>query len=154
MGDYLRVTRECSLASLNPRWSAAIRAYIEKNELGDIEGTALICCETTSTKQKKGLFSSKAEVHITGALCTPKWLIWAPGKENEIPSVVSARLRDIRALDYEKSDSYKLIQDNGLSISGLLMDVPEQASIFIGLGPELAAQKFRTVLKEAIEKAS
>jgi hypothetical protein len=154
MGAYLRATRECSLASLNPKWSAAIRAYIEKNELGDLEGSSLMCCETTSTKQKQGLFGSKTEVSISAALCTPKWLVLASGKENESPSVLSARLRDIRALDYEKSDSYKLIQDSGLDISGLQTGTPEQGSIFIGLGPEPAAQKFRTVLKESIEKAN
>jgi hypothetical protein len=154
MGDYLRATRECSLASLNPKWSAAIRTYIEKNELGDLEAAVLMCCETTSTRQKKGLFSSKAEVIISAALCTPKWLVIASGKDNETPGVISARLRDIRAQDYEKSDLYKLMQDSGLSITGLLTGAPEQGSIFIGLGPEPAAQKFRTVLKEAIEKVS
>ena len=154
MGDYLRTTRECSLARLNPKWSAAMRAYIEKNELGDLEGSTLLCCETISTRQKKGLFGSKAEVIITAALCTSKWLVFASGKENEIPAVLSARLRDIRALDYEKSDLYKLMQDSGLDITGLQTDTPEQGSIFIGLGPEPAAQKFRTVLKEAIEKTN
>src|SRR6266487_5923718 len=103
MGDYLRATRECTLGSLNPILAATIRAHIERYELGDVDASALICCETTSTKQKKGLFGGKAEVILTGMILTPQWLIWASGKENEAPGVLSARLRDVRVQDYEKS---------------------------------------------------
>ncbi len=54
MGDFLRTTRESMINNLNPVLVATIRAHIEKYELGDIDSSALICCETTSTKQKKG----------------------------------------------------------------------------------------------------
>ena len=56
MSDYMHTTRECTLDSLRPELAAALRNYIEKHELGDLEPTVLICCETTSTKKKKGLF--------------------------------------------------------------------------------------------------
>ena len=152
MGDYLRATRECTLGSLNPTLAASIRAHIEKYELGDVEASALICCETTSTKQKKGLFGRKAEVFLTGMILTSQWLIWGSGKENETLGVHSARLRDVQVQDYEKSSMYKLVQDTGLNISGLRTDAVDIGSIFIGLGPEPAAQKFRAMLKEEIEK--
>jgi hypothetical protein len=153
MGEYLRVTRESTFNDLNPALVSAIRAHIEKYELGNLETSALICCETTSTKQKKGLFGGKAETILTGAILTPQWLIWAAGKENESPSVLSARLRDIQVQDYEKSEMYKLMQDTGLNISGLRTDAVDLGSTFIGLGPEPAAQKLRTLLKEALAKA-
>jgi hypothetical protein len=152
MGDYLRTTRECVLDSLHPLLAAAIRGYIEKYELGDIEAHVLMCCETTSTKKKKGMLRRKAEVTLAGIIFTPQWLIWAAGKENEAPGVLSARLHDIRVQDYEKSDMYKLIPDTGLNILGLRTgDGP--GSIFFGLGPEPAAQKFRAMLKDALDKA-
>lgn len=153
MGDYLRTTRESALNNLNPALLATIRIHIEKYKLGDIDTSALICCETTSTKQKKGLFGSKAEIILTDVILTSQWLIWATGKENESPSVLSARLRDIQVQDYEKSEMYKLMQDTGLNISGLRTDAVDLGSAFIGLGSEPAAQKFRTLLKEALAKA-
>jgi hypothetical protein len=153
MGDYLRTTRESTLNNLNPALLATIRTHIEKYELGDIDTSALICCETTSTKQKKGLFGGKAEIILTDVILTSQWLIWATGKENESPSVLSARLRDIQVQDYEKSEMYKLMQDTGLNISGLRTDAVDLGSAFIGLGSEPAAQKFRTLLKETLAKA-
>jgi hypothetical protein len=152
MGDYLRTTRECPIDSLKPVISTAIRVHIEKYELGEVEASALICCKTTSTRKKRGWFSSKTEVIITDVILTPKWMILATGKENRTPAVISARLQNIQVQDYEKSNMYKLVQDNGLSISGLYTDSSEGGSIFIGLGPEPAAQKFREILREEIGK--
>jgi hypothetical protein len=152
MGDYVRATRECALDGLRPELAAAIRKYAEKHDLGNLEADILICCETTSTKKKRGLFGGKPEVILTGMLVTSKWLIWAAGKENESPGVLAAKLRDIQAQDYEKSDFYKLIPDTGLNIDGLRV-AAGSGSAFIGLGPEPAGQKFREVLIEALQKA-
>jgi hypothetical protein len=55
--------------------------------------------------------------------------------------------------DYEKSEMYKLMQDTGLNISGLRTDAVDLGSTFIGLGPEPAAHKLRTLLKEALATA-
>jgi hypothetical protein len=152
MGDYLRVTRECTLDSMHPELAAAIRAHIERYELDDVIGPALICCETTSTKQTKRLFGSKTEVEIAGVVLAPQWLIWAGGKEGEPLGALSARLHDIRVEDYEKSHMYKMIQDTGLNVFGF-QTAEGLGSIFVGLGPEPAAQKFRDALKEAVKEA-
>jgi len=111
-----------------------------------------MCCETTSTKKKSGLFGGKAEVIVTGMVITPQWLIWASGKESEPPGVLSARLQDIRVQDYEESEMYKLMQDTGLNVFGFRTAVEGASSVFIGLGPEPAEQKFRSMLREAIAK--
>lgn len=50
----------------------------------------------------------------------------------------------------EKYEMHKLVQDTGLNISGLRTDAVNLGSVFIGLGPEPAAQKFRDILKDAI----
>ena len=153
MGDYLRFTRKCTLESMRPVLAAAIRARIEKYDLKDVDASALICCETVATKQKRGLFGRKTEVVLTGIILTPQWLIWAAGKENEVPGVLSARLRDIRVEDYETSNMYKMIQDTGLNVFGLRTGAGGLGSTFIGLGPEPVAQRFRDLLKEAIAEA-
>jgi len=153
MGDYLRTTRECKLDELEPKWVTAVLHHAETYQLGDITQAAPLCCETRSTKKKKGLFGGKPEVIVTGIVVTTQWLIWAAGKEGDAPAVASARLRDIQVQDYEKSAMYKLVQDSGLNIFGLHTDSPDPGSTFIGLGPEPAAQKLRNLLKEAVEQA-
>ena len=150
VGDYLRTTRECTLDGLNPVLVTAVRTHIEKYELNDTVASALMCCETTSTRQKKGLFGGKTEVILTGIILTPQWLIWATGKTNEVPGVLSARLSEIQVQNYEQSPMYKMVQDSGLNISGLRTSEGGTGTAFIGLGPEPAAQKFRSILKEAM----
>jgi hypothetical protein len=150
MGDYHRVTRECTRDNMRPELATAIRAHIETYELADVVATTLFCCETISTKQKKKLFGSKTEVEISGVMLTPKWLIWAGGKENERIGVLSARLEDLQVEDYEKTNMYKMIQDTGLNVFGFKI-ANQLGSVFIGLGSEPAAEKFRDMLKEAIK---
>lgn len=149
MGDYHRVTRECTLDNMIPELATAIHAHIESYELGDVLASVLICCETISTKQKKKLFGNKTEVEIGSVILTSKWLIWAGGKENEKAGVLSARLQNLRVEDYEKTKMYKMIQDTGLNVFGF-QTANGLGDVFIGLGAEPAAQKFRDMLKEAI----
>ena len=151
MGDYHRVTRECTLDSMQPVLTAAFKSYIEKYELEDVVASPLICCETISTKQQKKLFGNKTEVELAGIILTSQWLFWAGGRENEAPGVLSARLHDLRVEDYEKSSMYRMIQDTGLNVFGF-QTANDLGSIFIGLGSEPAAQKFRDMLKEEISK--
>ena len=149
MGDFLRQTRETSLNKLKLQIAAAIRSHVAQYHLGDIETTTLMCCETISTKQKKGLFG-KAMVIETAVLLTPHWLIWATAKGNQTPFVLSAKLSNIQIQDYETSKTQKLIPDSGLIISGLRTDAVDLGSIFIGFGSEPAAQKFRRLLMEQL----
>jgi len=152
MGYYHRKTRECTLNSMHPELAAAIRAHVESYEREDVVASAMFCCETISTIQKKKLFGKKTETEIAGVILTPKWLIWAGGKENEKVGVLSARLQDLRVEDYEKTKMYEMIQDTGLNVFGFKI-AHDLGSVFIGLGPEPAGQKFREMLKEAIGKA-
>ena len=153
MSEYVRTTRECTLDELRPELAAAIRDQINAYKLDTIETAALICIETTSTKQKKGLFGSAELIHA-GVLLTPKWLIWAAGKQAEKPAVISARLHDIVVQDYENSAMVKIMPDTGVNITGRYTDVTQQGMSFIGLGPEPAAQKFRQALHEAVQKVT
>ncbi|HUM69231.1 MAG TPA: hypothetical protein PLK31_10340 [Chloroflexota bacterium] len=134
MSDYLRTTRESTVEARHPVLAAGIRAHIEKYELGYVAASALACCETTATRQKKGLFGRKTEVVLTAVLVTPTWLIWAAGKENEPPGVLSARLCDIQVQDYEKTPFYQRIPDSGLNITGLYTGAASPGSSLIGLG--------------------
>lgn len=153
MSEYIRTTRECALDELRPELAAAIRAQIAQYELDTLESAALMCIESTATRKKKGLFGGGEVIH-TGVLLTPKWLVWAAGKQGEKPAALSARLQDIIVKEYEKTAMYAIAPDEGINITGRYTDVTQQGMSFIGLGPEPAAQKFRQVLQEAVQKVS
>lgn len=160
MGDYVRTTRECTLADMQPALAAAIRDHLAKYNLEALENSVLYGCETRSTAKKKGLFRRQVEVILSGVLLTPRWLLLAtgkegeaPGKEGEAPGVLSARLEALRVQDYEQSSMYKLVADTGVNIFGVTTGTSEPGSVFIGLGPEPAAQRLRQLLKEAVTGA-
>ena len=154
MGEYQRTTRACTIESMTARLYTDLRQYIEKNELEIDPTTILSCIETTSTKIKKGFLGGKSDVIQAGVLLTPKRLLVIAGKEDGKLGVLDAPLREIQATDYEKYDFYKLIPDNGVTISGLRTGDAGTGSVFIGLGPEDSAEQFRSQLKEAIAKAN
>ncbi len=153
MSEYQRSTRECTLDTMNPALATAVRQHIETHQLGTVLTNALFCGETTSTRQKKGLFGRKSETIHTGFLLAPPWLIWATAKEGETAAVLAARLRDIQVQDYQRSEMYKLMPDSGLNITGLRQSDEGVGTAFIGLGPEPAGQMFRERLRQAVDQA-
>ena len=152
MKAYTRSTSECAYSDLRPELVAAIREHFEKYKLEDIESSLLICCETTSTIQKAGLFTSDPKTTITGMLVTNQLLIWTNEKKRE-PIVRSALLRNIDAQDFENTAMYRVNPDSGMNIAGRYTDVTKQGQAFIGLGIDPAGEKFRQVLQHAIQKA-
>lgn len=152
MNAYNRSTRECSFADLHPEMGTAIHKHLEKHKLGDIESSLLICCETTSTAQKRGLFSNGSEITITGMMVTAQLLIWTNGKKREKPIVRSALLRNIEVQDFENTAMYQVNPDSGMNITGRYTDVTKQGQAFIGLGTDPAGEKFRQVLQHAIQR--
>ena len=154
MSEYQRHSRECTLETMPPALASALRSHAEKRALGDLFSQALICCETTSIREKKTLFKRQKEQTVMVVLLTPHWLIWATQLEDKQPATLSARLLDLHVQDYEQSEVFKLVPDSGLTISGLRTGETAVGSAFLGLGPEPAAQKFREKLQEALAKAS
>ena len=58
MGEYRRVTKECTLENMRPELAEAIKAHIERYEIEGVIENILIGCETISTKEKKSLMGS------------------------------------------------------------------------------------------------
>ncbi len=150
MGDYKRTTRECSLDSMRPELAAAIRAHVEKYNLGDILSGAVVCVETASEKIKKGLFGG-GETIYTAAVLTKDWLVWANSGTNVKPHALSARLNQITVQNYATSSFAKLIADTGVNVNGLKTDTPEAGTTFIGLEENAAGIKFREALMAAAQ---
>jgi len=152
MSAYTRSTHECTFTDLGPELVTAIRKHIEKYRLEDIESSLLICCKTTSTTKKMGLFTNGSETIITGMIVTKQLLIWTNGKKRDKPIVRSALLRNINAQDFENTAMYRVNPDSGMNITGRFTDVTKQGQSFIGLGSDPAGEKFRQVLQHAIQK--
>jgi hypothetical protein len=156
MGDYRRTTRERQMDQLQPEVLQALKEHIRKNELGDIESDALFCCETTNERIKgRTLFAVLAgfdadPVHYVGAVVTPRYLIWTRYGTKSGAQTLSGRLSDLEVRDSEMA---ALVDDNGLEITGVFTGAIRRMRATLWLGTESDADQFRSVLKEAVEKA-
>lgn len=153
MSDYYRTTRECSLGQLRPELLYAIREYFQKHRLGDLETETLSCCETTSEKKNVGRLASLLSddpdtIAYTGVALTSQWLIWARSGDRSGTVVNAAELKEIQV----KVFASRLTQDTGLEIVGYIGDSKGRVRGYLGMGPELAAQKFCEQVQQAIAK--
>ena len=150
MSDWKRKTQEVPFESLLPEMIAAINKHIEQYNLGPILSDTIMCIQTDSIKEKKGLFSSEETVHTCAAI-TPRWLVWATSGTNTETTVLSAQLIDVVVQDYSQSEFAKMIPDSGLNVSGKLTDISESSTAFIGLDESNVADKFKETVIKAVQ---
>jgi hypothetical protein len=153
MSETKRITRICTLNELNPILSSAIRSHVKQYQLGEIESSILMCCETTSVQQKKGFFGG-SENAVSAAIVTPQWLIWAESLSNKIAEVNSALLSHIDIHDYAGSAMGTISPDTGMNITGRYTNAVKTGQAFIGIGTDPNGIKFREVLHEAMNKVA
>jgi len=155
MSDYNRTTRECPVSQLRPELLQAIRNYFQEHRLGVLEAEALMCCETISrTKSAGGLArllkdEPDSTIH-TGMLLTSQLLIWVRSGDQSGTLLTAANLKDIRVREHTSL----LERDNGLEVFGYIGNSNRRVRGYIGMGPELAAQKFCDQVKQAITKVT
>ena len=147
MNANTRVTRECTFRELAPPIISAIRAHIAEYGLNNPEPDIMICCETTTTREKRGLFGKSTETTISGVFLTPQWLVWSGTKEG----TGSAQLKHIDVHDFADSAMYAISPDLGLNITGRYTNHNQTGQVFIGLASGSSGQKFRDMLHKAIE---
>jgi hypothetical protein len=153
MNTITRTTRACTMETLDGDLKAAMRAHGAKYGLGDIESDILMCCETTSIRQKNGLFGGD-KTTLSAVYVTPKWLVWADSTNRNDADVGTAQLKHIDVRDYRTTASYAITPDQGLNITGRYINKNKTGITFIVLGSEPDGQKFRQVLQEARSKAT
>jgi hypothetical protein len=153
MNTTTRKTRACTMETLDEELKAAIRAHGAKYGLDDIESDILMCCETISVRQKKGLFGG-IKTTLSAAYVTPKWLVWADSTNQNDAGAGTAQLKHIDVRDYQATASYTITPDQGLNITGRYTDKNKTGITFIVLDFEPAGQKFRKVLEEALSKVT
>lgn len=151
MSDYNRTTRECSVHQLHPELRKAIQSYFQEHQLGDLEAETLMCCETVSEKKDFGRVTSflkgglDTTIH-TGMLLTSQWLIWVRKGDQSGMVLNAANLKEIQVKAYASI----FAQDAGLEILGYIGDPRKPVQGYIGMGTELAAQKFCEEVQKAI----
>lgn len=154
MREFRRTTRECSFLEFPPEIVLAIRRYIEKNELDDVESRVLMCAETVSDKIRQGFFSKILDganyAKKTAIVLTPEGILWCTLDNKNQTTVLSALLTEIEIKDF----SAELLEDHGLDVFGFINRSPERVQAFIGLGEDSAAQKLRQKIKEAVSNLS
>ena len=153
MSDYDRTTRECPVSQLHPELLQAIQSYFQEHKLGHLEAETLICCETISKKKSSGRLASllKGELDTTihtGMLLTSQWLIWVQRGDLSGTLLNAANLKEIQTRAYTSI----LTRDTGLEIFGYIGNSKGRVQGYVGMGPELAAQKFCEEVKKAITK--
>jgi len=152
MSETTRTTRECAINEINPVLVTAIRAHVKQYHLDDLESNLLMCCETISMQQKKGLFGG-TEKAVSVVFVTPKWLVWAESINNKIAEVNSALLTHIDVRDFAGSAMGTIAPDTGMNVSGRYTNAVKTGQAFIGIGADEVGIKFRQVLHEAMNKA-
>lgn len=152
MSDWKRKTREVSFDGLSPNMIASINKHIEQYNLGPILSDAIMCIQTDSEKAKKSLFDSE-EIVSTGAVITPRWLVWGTNGTKTETTVLSAQLRDIVVQDYAQTEFAKMISDSGINVTGKFTNVSENSTAFIGLDESAAGDKFKETIIKAVQDA-
>jgi hypothetical protein len=158
MREWVRITEKFDLANLPEECKAAIDEHSRAHNLSPDLERAVMGIKVNSHKIKKGPFTRKPKAVESFVFLTSEWLVWTISTDGDSPVAVSARLAEIFVEDYALSPNFELFQDNGISITGKLtgkvgLQGQEQVSIFIGLGEEPSAEKFRIALFEAVEKS-
>lgn len=150
--DWKRSTREISFENLMPEMVTAIKKHIEQYNLGPILSDAMMCIQTDSKKPKKGLFGSEETVY-TGAVITPRWLVWVTSGTKTKTAVLSAQPGDIVVQDYLQTQFAKMIPDSGINVTGKFTDISENSTAFIGLDESPTGDKFKEIVIKAIQDA-
>ncbi len=155
MSEYIRTTRRCFVTQLHPELLQTIRNYFQEHELGDVEAETLLCCETVSRKKSAGKMASWLSgtpdtTIYTGVLLTSQWLIWVHHGDQSGILLNAADLKQIRARFYVSP----LTKDAGLEIAGYIGDAKARIRGYIGMGADLAAQKFCEEVQQAVDKVN
>ena len=151
MSEYVRTTRDYSVSQLHPELLQAIRNYFQEHELGDLESETLRCCQTISEKKNVGKLatwlSGKPDTTIyTGMILTSQWLIWVHHGDKSGTLLNAANLNRIRVKFYTPL----FTKDGGLEIVGYIGDANTRGRGYVGMGADLAAQKFCEEVRQAI----
>ena len=143
MADFTRSSRIVELNQLDPPLLDAIKAALDRNELGIVLLDVLRVCRTESTPiRRRRFFGPKTRPHTTAIVLTPTWLVWANDASGS-PIVSMCRLTDAEVRMFSSPSS----DDSGLDVTGFLDPTSSQrATAFVPLDRGLAGTEFSNLV--------
>lgn len=153
MNVATRKTRACTIEALDEDLKAAIRAHGQTFGLEDMESDILMCCETITVHQKKGLLGGLTTT-LSAVYVTPKWLVWADSHGRNDVAAGAAPLSQINLRNDRAAAPYAMTPDQGLNITGRKANRNETNVTFIVLEAKADGEKFRQILHEAWNKVA
>jgi hypothetical protein len=162
--QYERTSRRIDSGQIAPALRAAIVDHAEANQLGDVLGDVVACCETHSVRlSRPGLLARVTgsgdpdTEHHSVALYTSSYLVIAITGVNRGTHVRSARLDSVSAgtsalaAHLGQADAW----DTGVSVTGLWSGETRDAttSFYLGLGGDADGKGFLADLRAAITAA-
>jgi hypothetical protein len=155
MSEFNRTTRECLVNQLHPEILQAFRKYFEEHQLGKLEAETFQCCETVSRRKNVGglsswLNASEDTIIHTGIILTSQSLIWARRGDKSGTHLTAAYLNQISV--QEHTSIFR--DDHGLEVLGYIEGSNRAIRGYIGMGSELATQKFCEEVKQAVARVN
>ncbi len=143
------------MSQLHPELRQAVQNYFLEHRLGSLEAETLACCETISEKNSTSNLVSWLSGNLdttlyTGMLLTSEWLIWVLHGDQSGTLLNAANLKLITA-EYA---TIPFTKEAGLEITGFIQGAKSGLRGHIGMGSDLAAQKFCEEVKQAIARAT
>jgi len=147
------------MLDMDPSLAEAIRARIEREELGNVEAGALACGVTHSVRIKRAgimarLAGGAPKDVDHGLMVTPVWFFVATrsGKDDSA-AVMAFRLRDLEAKDFGRSEMAMLALDSGVEVTGAPLGGLERVTMFVPLADSPDGDHLKQVLFEAVRAA-
>ncbi len=159
MSGYVRTTRQCPVAQVQPGLYQAIQDYFQKHQLGDPETETQLCIETISQKRDLGRLAIFLDPLLNedldttshlATLLTSEWFIWARNGDRSGTVINGARFKMIRVKAFVARGTNEM----ELEVSGFVNNTKESVRGNLRMGPELAAQKFCEEVEKAVLKVN
>ena len=149
MNRSIHRTRACTIETLDEKLRDAIRGHATEYGFQDLETDILMCCETLSAWQQRGVHGG-IRTTLSVIYVTPRWLVWVGGSRDQDALAGAAQLQDIEIDDSHGTGRYSISPDDGLCVSGHLTHKTRKSATFIVLDSGVEGRKFRRVLQKAL----
>lgn len=145
---FQRSTKEVSLSQIHPQFIEYLNEYALMHSLQNEDIRITDCFETSSTYKT---FFGKQKVQYTVIGFSENFLFWSniiPGRRTGMAAV---KWNDIlEVCNWENTIHGRMMEDSGVEIFGTIYNWVKRSRWGIFLGKDLAADKFRSLLRQRV----
>ena len=148
--EFTRLTHECSLAELQPKFNHYLTEYLNTNRLKLVDNEVRYCFETTNTK--KGFFG-KTLINYTNICISNDFLFWGIISDKKESGIAAAKWSDISEIwNWADTEKGKYFEDSGIELYGFIFQWSHKTKWFIGLGNDEAGKRCIQIMSSIIKK--